>query len=160
MRRKRLTPGIRGDARDLAPRLLLAAVEDRDGKRPAAVEHYRKALEVDQNNVAALNNLAYLLAESNQADEALKYAQQAKELAPDNPTIDDTLGWTHYRKGLYSSAVKYLESAVAKDGTARRRYHLGMAYMKAGEQKKGQQALEAALKLDPKLPEAEAARER
>jgi uncharacterized protein HemY len=90
--------------------------------------------------VGALNNLAYLLTENTgQPDEALKYAEQAKEIVPANPEVDDTLGWIYYRKGIYLTAVKYLESATAKSSTAVRRYHLAMAYLKAGDVKRGQQ---------------------
>ena len=46
-------------------------------------------------------------------DEALKYAEQAHELQPQNPNFSDTLGWILYRKGLYSAAVKHLESAAS-----------------------------------------------
>ena len=109
--------------------------------------------------MATLNNLAYLLADSNQADEALKYAQEAKEMAPDSAAVDDTLGWTYFRKGLYKLAVTYLESAAAKEGTARRKYHLAMAYLKTGDPKRGRQVLEVAMKMDPKLPEADMARQ-
>ena len=103
--------------------------------------------------------MAYLLAESKQPDEALKYAQKAKELAPDNAAVDDTLGWTYYQKGLYSLAVTHLEGATARDGTPRRKYHLAMAYCKAGDPKRGRQAYDAAYKMDPNLPEAQAARQ-
>ena len=47
---------------------------------------------------------------------------------------------------------------MTRDGTARRRYHLAMACAKAGDQKRGKETFDAALKLDPKLPEAESAR--
>ena len=73
--------------------------------------------------------------------------------------MDDTLGWTYFQKGLYSMAVTYLEGATAKESTARRKYHLAMAYLKAGDQKRGRQTLDAALKMDPNLPEAQAARQ-
>lgn len=143
----------------VAARLMLALVEERDRNPSAAIEHYRKAIEADPGNVVALNNLAYRLAEANQPDEALKYAQQAKELAPESPAVDNTLGWVYFRKGIYASAVKHLESAAAKESTPLRNYHLGMAYMKAGDHKRGQQVLEAALRMDPRLPEAETARQ-
>ncbi len=157
--RERLSALVSRDSRLLSARLMLGLVEELDGKRSTAIEHYRKGVDIDPRNVAALNNLAYLLAESNQADDALKYAQQAKEISPNSPVVDDTLGWTYFRKGIYTSAVPYLESAVAKGDTARRRYHLAMAYMKAGDRKRGEQTLQAALKMDPNLPEAEVARQ-
>ncbi len=45
----------------------------------------------------------------------------------------DTLGWAHYRAGQYTEAVSVLERVVAKAGQfAVFRYHLGMAYLAAG----------------------------
>jgi tetratricopeptide (TPR) repeat protein len=157
--RTALSALLSANSRSIVAWLMLASVEEQDGNSSAAIGYYRKALEIDPRNVHALNNLAYRLAENNQADEALKYAQQAKELAPDNPAVDNTLGWAYYRKGIYMSAVRHLESAASKQGTALRNYHLAMAYMKAGDQKKGEQVLQLALKMNPKLPEAEAARQ-
>jgi tetratricopeptide (TPR) repeat protein len=81
---------------------------------------------IDRNSTMALNNLAYLLSKDD-PDEALKYAQQAGELAPDSPAVQDTLGWAYYCKGNYEGAIRYLKTAVEKDGTPRRKYHLGMA---------------------------------
>ena len=139
-------------------RLLLAELETTEGRTAAAIEQYRKVLALDDKNAMALNGLAYQLADSGQPDEAIKYAQKAKEVAPDSPAVDDTLGWTYFRKGMYAMAVTHLESATAKEGTARRKYHLAMAYVKAGDPKRGRQTFEAALKMDPNLPETRAAR--
>jgi tetratricopeptide (TPR) repeat protein len=139
-------------------RLLLAQLETGDGASAAAIEQYRKVLAQDGKNAKVLNNLAYLLADGNQWDEALKYAQEAKQLDPNSASADDTLGWTYFRKGLYPMAVTYLESATAKEGTALRKYHLAMAYLKAGNPKRGRQVLDEAMKMDPKLPEADMAR--
>ena len=138
--------------------VLLASLDSKVGNQPAAIEHYRRVLEIDPRNAVTLNNLAYLLAEkTSQPDEALKYAEQAKEIAPASSEVDDTLGWIYYRKGIYTTAVKYLETATANSSAAVRKYHLAMAYLKAGDLKQGQQTLEAALKIDSKLPEAQAA---
>ncbi len=58
-----------------------------------------------------------------------------------------------------ASPGTHLESATAKEGTARRKYHLAMAYLKAGDANRGRQVLQTALKMDPSLPEAQAARQ-
>jgi tetratricopeptide (TPR) repeat protein len=138
--------------------VMLGMLEEKSGNAAAGIPHYRRALEADPNNVGALNNLAYLLANStDQLDEALKYAQQAKELDPTSAVVEDTLGWTFYRKGLYESAVIHLKNAAGANGTAMRKYHLAMAYLKAGDQQHGQQTLDEARRLDPSLPEAAAA---
>jgi tetratricopeptide (TPR) repeat protein len=157
--RNRLSGLLSANAKNVPARVLLADLEDTDGNRAAAIAHYRKVLEQDQSNFLALNNLAYLLADyANQPDEALKYAQQAKEIAPDRSDADDTLGWIYYCKGIYLTAVKHLENATTKEPTALHKYHLAMAYLRAGDYKRGQQTLDAALKMDSKLPEAQAAR--
>ena len=124
---------------------------------PAAIDCFRRVLELEPKNPIVLNNLAYLLAmHADQASEALKYAQEAKELAPDSPTIDDTLGWVLYNKGIYQSALGYLENAAKKKNDPAIRYHLAMAYARVGD-KRGPQMLREALKTAPNLPEAEMA---
>jgi len=156
--RKRLSAVVSSNPGNIPAHILLAQLEITEGKTAAAIEQYRKAVALDDKNALALNGLAYLLAESNQPDEAIKYAQKAKELAPDNAAVDDTLGWTYFQKGLYTMAVTHLEGAIAKEGTAIRKYHLAMAYLRAGDPKRGRQMLDAALIMDPNLPEAQVAR--
>jgi hypothetical protein len=38
-------------------------------------------------------------------DEALKYAQRAKELAPENAEVDDTLGWSYLQAGALCNGI-------------------------------------------------------
>jgi len=91
--------------------------------------------------------------------EALKFAQKAKELAPNSPAYSDTLGWILYRQGLYSSAVKEIERATGKGGDPVWDYHLAMACAKAGEGGRARILLQSALKRNPRLPEAKQARD-
>jgi tetratricopeptide (TPR) repeat protein len=152
-----LTPLLTTEGGGSRARLLLAEVEQQSGNAAAAIENYRKVLANDGRNVMALNNLAYVLANEMKPDEAMQYAQQAKELAPGDMAVEDTLGWAYYRKGLYSSAVPHLEAAVAKAPSARRKYHLAMAYLRTGDRQRGAAILEQALRMDPKLSEAQEA---
>jgi Flp pilus assembly protein TadD len=108
----------------------------------------------------ASNNLAYLLAEhGGNLDEALKYAQKAVELTPDSPAYADTLGWILYRKGVYASAVRYLETAAKAQKLTVAKYHLAMAYARTSDWSRGRSTLNAALRLDPSLPEAATAQQ-
>ena len=134
--------------------LYLGWLSNLERNYPQSLEYFQKVVDAEPANVVALNNLAYLLAsQTTRFDEALKYAQQVKELAPDNPGVDDTIGWILYRKGLYPSAVKYLESAAKGESDPAVRYHLGMAYLKLGD-KRGRATLREALTAAPDLPEA------
>jgi Tfp pilus assembly protein PilF len=135
-------------------------VEQAKGDRETAINYYRKAVASNPDEPQACNNLAYLLAESgSDLDGALKYAQRAAELAPQSAAYADTLGWILYRRSLYPSAIKYLEQAGADGADVRWKYHLAMAYTKAGNYTQGQATVVAALKADPNVPEAKLALE-
>ena len=150
--RRMLAGRVSANPPDLSSRLMLAAVEVQASNYLEAVEHYRKVIELDDRNVMALNNLAFLLAEyAKQPDEAVKYALRAKEIAPESATILDTLGWAYYRKGLYRVAIQHLELALSKEPSALRKGHLGAAYIKAGDRERGWAMIEAAMKMDPQL---------
>ena len=145
------------DNRSSASMIIAGMADQQLGDRAGAIAQYQQALAIDPKSLPALNNLAFLLSQAGKPDDALKYAQQAVEIAPDAPAILDTIGWVYTQKGLYPMGIQYLEKAVAKDGTAVRRYHLAMAYLKAGQQQRGKEALQVALKMDPTLPEAKTA---
>lgn len=142
-------------------RLWLGNIEEVLGHHDSAIEHFRKVVASDPENAQASNNLAYLLSEyANKPDEALKYAEKAVNLSPQKAIYADTLGWTLYRKGLYSPAIPYLERAAAdKAGDVAWKYHLAMAYAKSGDINRGKVALANALKTNPNVPEAKTAKE-
>lgn len=139
--------------------IALAVLAERNGGNiQVAIGHYRTALETEPNNVIALNNLAYLLAnDPKKSDEALTLAQHAKELAPENPVVCDTIGWAYYQKGLYRDALREFQEAVAKEPTAKRKYHLAMAFFKAGDAGEARSTMLQARRMDPSLREAAAA---
>jgi Tfp pilus assembly protein PilF len=140
--------------------LWLGEVELMRADRHGAEKQFRALVSAQPENPEALNNLAYLIAENGgQPAEALKYAQKAKELAPDTPEYSDTLGWILYKQGLYPSAVQELERATAKRSKPTWEYHLAMAYAKAGDDKRARSVLNSALKQNPKLPEAQLAQQ-
>jgi len=162
--RQRLAGVVARESGNVTARLWLGQVEEISGNVNGAISQYRKILDSEPNNVVALNNLAYYLADqANQPDEALKYAQRVKEIAPDSAAVDDTIGWAFYRKGIYLTAIKHLETAAAqahftyRGGMARAKYHLAMAYFKSGNLGSGDRAMQEAVEADPNLPEHPAA---
>jgi Tfp pilus assembly protein PilF len=131
-------------------RIVLATLYKKAGKRSEAADLYRKTIDIAPGNIAALNDLACLLAPSKPYD-ALNYAQQALKIAPENATVLDTMGWVEYHLGHYTDAVHHLEAASKKDSGAVFSYHLALAYSKAGNKELGDKAMKAAMTKDPTL---------
>lgn len=127
----------------------------RDAEADAA---YRKAVSANRWNSTALNNRAYMYAESGKnLDEALRLAKRAVKMKPDERNFLDTLGWVYYKKGDYGSALEYLSRAAGSPDAAEIRYHLGLAYLKTGKREKAWVELQKALVLDPSHSGAKAA---
>ena len=87
------------------------------GETEKAVEFYRKAIELDSNNLTSLNSLGYILADEGLSlREAVENCRKAVDSDPGNSNYLDSLGWTYYKLGNYKMAHKYLKKADALDG--------------------------------------------
>lgn len=138
-------------APDLAePHLQLAITYEQEANFPAAIERYRRVLELQPRNVMALNNLAYRLAlDHKAAAEALPLARKAAALTPRDPKVIDTLGWIHYLLGNYGEAAKFLGEAVRGDpGTAETQLHAALAFFAVGSYKSAETHLNEAVRLN------------
>jgi tetratricopeptide (TPR) repeat protein len=141
--------------------ILLGQVYAYVGDVSRAQQTYQDALKVDSNFYLAQMNLARLYADhGGSLGDALQLAQKAKATQPDDPNVNDTLGWVYYKQGLYNSAVPVLEAAVAKNPqVAAYQFHLGMVYLAAGQPAQAHTRLQAALKLGLNTDDARAAQE-
>jgi tetratricopeptide (TPR) repeat protein len=136
--------------------MLLESLQD----LPAAEQQYLKTLSANPNAAVAANNLAWIYASSNRnLDQAMELALTAYRNLPDNPNVNDTLGWIYYRKGLYPQAIRHLETATRispKDPN--NHYHLGMARLQTGDLVGGKASLTQALALSSSFEGADEAR--
>jgi|GEM_PF-2058042 len=157
---KTLTELLEKSPRNLAGWQMLGLIQDSAGNETEAIAAYRKAVEYHPENFVALNNLAYLLSKKEQSlEEALTFAQRAKEYAPPNSAeVDDTIGWIFYKRGVYATAAVHLRAAAAgSPNNPVTQYHLAMAQAKNGEVAAARKTYENALKLDSNIPEAKEA---
>ena len=125
-----------------------------------ATEHYRQVVATNPEDSLALNNLAYILAtQGGNLDEALKYAQRAKEITPGLYDADDTLGWIYYLRGAYARALAHLRVAADEmPSKAEVFYHLSMAEAQSGNAEASRVAFERGQEIDPNLHWADEAR--
>lgn len=110
---------------------------ERQKKFDDAEKEFRRVLERNPNNAAALNYLGYMFADRNvKLAEAEKMIQKALEQEPGNGAYLDSLGWAQFRLGKYAEAETSLKAAtekVPKDSTIQD--HLGDVYLKMGRYK-------------------------
>jgi len=127
--------------------MLVGVIHQGKGDIAQAQQAYEKALALNPRFAPAANNLAWIYSEhGGDKEKALELAQRAKESAPDDPYISDTLGWILYRRGVYQRAAALLRESAAKlpdDPVIQ--YHLGLALVKAGDTNAARQALTAAV---------------
>ncbi len=116
-----IQPGHLGASR------FLARIYIKQKKWDKAIGVYEGILDKHPDNGSAINDLAYLYAkEDKNLDKAYELAQRAKTIMPDNPEVNDTLGWIAFKKGALGMAASSLCSAVKeKPDQPVFRYHLG-----------------------------------
>ena len=135
----------------LAQAITLQAAGDRAG----AVKGYRDALAAYPDNLTALNNLAYLLVESEPPlfapAEALKYAERLRgrmTASEEGAAALDTIGWVNFKNSNNDVAAATLEESLALGGpSVTVNLHLGQVYLAQGRTTEARSVLNKGLEL-------------
>src|SRR5262249_37077608 len=128
---------------------MVGVLLEAQGQGPEAEKQYQQVLSLDSHSPVAANNLAWMyVAADRQLDEALQLAETAYRALPDDPDVNDTLGWILVKKKMATKAASYLEKAAAKHpNDPAPHFHLGMAYVQDGQFDKARASLQRALGL-------------
>jgi tetratricopeptide (TPR) repeat protein len=113
----------------------------------AATRWFKKAIKADPNNAMALNNLAWVLGQQ-QDPASLDYGQKALAIAPENPSILDTVGWLYVQAGDMPRGLELLGKASRlAPNAAPIQLNLAKALVKAGQGTAARPHLESLVKL-------------
>src|SRR5437763_12591374 len=146
-----------------SPALLTSGIiYERMGDFSKARDSYEKVLALSPNFVPALNNLAYIYSEKlNNLDRAAELARKAHDLAPTEPSVQDTFGWVLYRQGKYQEAAELLEQSASKSpDKGEIQFHLGMANYMMGRLDEARAALQKAVSVPGDFPGKDEAKSR
>jgi Flp pilus assembly protein TadD len=132
----------------------LGLLYEQQNKADVARKYYEMSIKVDPNNALALNNLAYLMSETNgDLDIALTYATHAKQRLPEHVEINDTLGWIYLKKNLTDQALDTFRNLVTKaPKNPTFHYHYAMALMQKGDRENAKKECQTALSDNPNKP--------
>jgi tetratricopeptide (TPR) repeat protein len=132
----------------LWPLLLLQGNSfEQAGRWPETKATLTQALALAPDQPLLLNFLGYSKLEHHEdLDAAEAMIRKASELAPDDASITDSLGWAQFKRGKLDDAVSTLQRAAEKDPEqADIQEHLGDALYKSGRRYEARFAWNAAL---------------
>jgi tetratricopeptide (TPR) repeat protein len=118
-----------------------------------------RALALEPDHAMSLNNLAYSAVDRGEIDAVtVRRAERAHELAPDDPSVLDTLGWLRYKQGRFRDDASGPGAVTLISRSLRARPddpglepldHLGDALWRAGDREAAIRAWTAAAELVP-----------
>ena len=142
---KTLEDGLKNNDQDLQIHLTIAEIYQNRQQSDMAKKHYLQMLEIEADNVVALNNLAWIFAQEKNP-QALTYAQNAYEKAPKSAAIIDTYGYILIKNGNFNEGIQLLREAISLAPEAYDiQYHLAEGYYLNGETKKAKVMLNSLL---------------
>ena len=128
--------------------LLLRASALEDANRwPEARTALQQGLAIAPEQPLLLNFMGYgQLERGENLDAAEAMIRKASDLAPDDASITDSLGWAEFKRGKVTEAIATLQKAAEKDpDQAEIQEHLGDALYKSGRRYEARFAWNAAL---------------
>ncbi len=106
-----------------------------------AEARYREALDINPENVLALNNVAWTMARQGKPG-AVEYAEKANKLAPNQPVFMDTLAFALSEAGQHDRAIELQKQAIAAQPNAHMfKLTLANIYLKAGKKAEAEKEL-------------------
>lgn len=115
-----------------------------------AIEHYKKAIEIDSKYTSAYNNLGLCYFEKEKYEEAILNYQKALELDPKDAGIWQNLGGVYASKENYEKAIYFLQKSIELDPNyADAYYNLALAYAQSDNLKQALRWFKKSNELDP-----------
>ncbi|MBI4861115.1 MAG: tetratricopeptide repeat protein, partial [Candidatus Riflebacteria bacterium] len=112
---------------------------------------YKRIIKLDPTNASAHNNLSFLYSQNGvNLKEALKEAQIANQLKPNDPFLLDSLGWALYKNKLLSQSLDTLKKAAAlKADVADVHFHLATVYFDKDDFPNASKEFKETIRLQP-----------
>jgi tetratricopeptide (TPR) repeat protein len=124
-----------------------AMMADKIGKPDVFEQLMRKLIKIKPDHAQAYNALGYGMLERNERiPEAMQLVEKAMQLAPDDVSIMDSVGWGYYRSGKLDESVKMLRRAFAGNANPEIAAHLGEVLWVRGNKEEAKKIWQDSLK--------------
>lgn len=144
---------LQSNTSDVAVLESLAKTHMQLNQHQKAADIYRGIVDISPDNIIALNNLAWLLRDSDRKA-AIKMASKALQLNENNSAVLDTLAVLYLKDGQNSMSLRYAQRAVNIVPSALGpRFHLAQAHLANGEVESAKAILIKLTSQQPLFPE-------
>ncbi len=127
-----------------------AMMADKVGQFELAEQQLRKLMQLNPQDANAYNALGYSFLERNvRVAEGVALVEKALQLAPDDVSIMDSVGFGYYRSGKLDDSIALLRRAYAGNPDPEIATHLVQALWARGDKKEAQQLLRDNLTAHP-----------
>lgn len=127
-----------------------AMMADQTGKHGVFEKLMHELIKIKPDYAQAYNALGYGMLERNEhIPEAMALVEKALQLAPNDPSIMDSVGWGYYRSGKLDESVAMLRRAHAGDANPEIAAHLAEVLWVRGDKAEAKKILQESLKKNP-----------
>lgn len=145
---------VKFEAEDATSWFYLAKCYEKLGDFVSAKNSYITVINLRPEYMQAYKNLCVILIKLNELDEAINYAQMAKNIE-DEYLFDFIIGTSYMKKKEFNNALEPLKMALEKQPKNLGNLNsLGTCYMAVGDSAQAIAIYEKALEVDPKAPMA------
>jgi Tfp pilus assembly protein PilF len=131
---------------------------DRQGKLPAAIGHFERALQLQPDYAKARDNLAVALWQAGKSEEAVGQWEEMVRINPGYATAQYNLGFALQQLGKPEEAIAHYERALQiNPDNASAHYNLGVVLAQQGRTQDARAHLEQALRIRPDDADAQSA---
>ncbi len=124
-----------------------AMMADKIGKPDVFEQLMRKLIKIKPDHAQAYNALGYGMLERNvRIPEAVQLVGKALQLAPDDVSIMDSVGWGYYLSGKLDESIKMLRRAFAGNANPEIAAHLGEVLWVRGDKEEAKKIWQDSLK--------------
>ncbi len=135
-----------------SPELLYdrAMAGEKVNRLDALEKDLRRLIKLKPDYAHAYNALGYTLADrTNRIQEAIELLDKALKLEPDDPFIQDSMGWALFKAKRYSEAVDYLRRAFGAKPDPEITAHYGEALWMKGDREEARRVWKSGLQTHP-----------
>ena len=156
---QRLRDWVEAHPDDIFIRFVLAEFDLQEGRLEESRDQYLAILERTPDNGIVNNNVAWVINELGDSQEALSYAEKARTLMPNEPSVMDTLAVIYLERGRSEEALDLLRNAVQTSNDPNLQVHLAQALRDSGDRDEAIEVLRAVLSENPSFAERDQAQE-